>query len=170
MREVPVMQLQISQKLGILIADTDGWHDTVRHHIEEGSNFLLVLPCKAEAVEDFCHMFGLPTNCSPRAISRSEFFRLSQFMEPEVYDEVLAHWRPGKQVVFVEQLDFPINTPPRTQNFLVYSHVLGIIAQASSMADAKEALADYQHSAPNNVPEATIYCWQKGKWQLYEGR
>ena len=165
------MQIQTHRRLGILKADTEGWQDAVRRHIEEGQNFVLVLPDNTEAVEDFCHLFGLPTDCSPKTLKRSDFFRLSQFMETEPFDEVLANWgRSSTQAVFVEQIDFPINRPPRMKPFLVYSHVLGILAQANTMADAKEALADFEGSWGPGFPEASIYCWQKGRWQLYEGR
>ena len=152
-------------------ADNEGWRESVRHHIDEGSNFLLVLPSNPRAVEEFCRLFGLPADCHPKALTRSGFFRLSQFMETEAFDEVLANWNEDNQVVFVEQLDFPVNRPPRLQAFLLYSHVLGILAQAPSMSLAKEALAEYDgESSSSGLPEASIYCWQKGRWQLYEGR
>jgi hypothetical protein len=164
------MQLQVHRRLEMIRADVEGWEDSVRRHIEDGSNFVLILPSEKKAIDDFCHMFGLPSDCHPKSLNRPGFFRLSQFMEPEAFDEVLAHWQPNKQVVFVEQLDFPVNRPPRLQNFLVYSPVLGIIAQAPTMAAAKEALADYEHHWGAPLPEASIYIWQKNRWNLYEGR
>jgi len=165
------MQIQTHRRLGILKADTEGWQDSVRRHIEEGQNFVLVLPDEDQAVEDFCHLFGLPTNCRPKTLKRPDFFRLSQYIETEPFDEVLTTWgRSSTQVVFVEQIDFPINRPPRMKPFLVYSPVLGILAQANNMAGAKEALEDFQGSWGPGFPEASIYCWQKGRWQLYEGR
>src|SRR5262245_155591 len=106
-----IMQTQTHKRLGVLRADSPGWNDLVRNHIEEGWNFVLVLPNKPEAVEDFCHLFGLPTDCKPKTLTRSGLFRLSQFMEPDVFDEALASWGPDSQIVFVEQLDFPINRP-----------------------------------------------------------
>jgi hypothetical protein len=164
------MQLQIQRRLGMVRADTEHWTETVKHHIEEGSNFLLLLPKEPEAVERFCRIFGLPADCTPKTLKRSDFFRLSQFIEPEAFDNLLAEWGPDKQLVFVEQLDFPVNRPPRRLPFLVYSSVLGIVAQASTMAGAKEALEDYAHGIGLPLPEASIYIWQKNRWNLYEGR
>jgi hypothetical protein len=164
------MQLQTQKRLGMVKADTDDWKDTVRHHIEEGENFLLVLPNNRAAVDDFCRLFGLPINCAPKALTRPGFFRLTQFMEKEAFDQVLVNWTPDSQVVFVEQLDFPVNRPPRLQPFMVYSHVLGILAQASSMKAAKEALEEQQGGWSGGLPEASIYCWKNGRWQLYEGK
>jgi len=154
----------------MLRADAEGWHDTVRRHIEEGQNFVLLLPDDPHAIEDFCHLFGLPSDCTPKTLNRSDFLRLSQFMESDAFDQVLADWGHANQIVFVEQIDFPVNRPPRMKPFLVYSHVLGILAQANTMADAKEALAEYEGSWGPGFPEASIYIWQKGRWQLYEGR
>ena len=154
----------------MLKADTEGWQEAVRQHIEEGINFLLVLPNHRAAVDDFCELFGLPIDCAPKTLDRSGFFRLSQFMEPEAFDEVLSSWTDDTQVVFIEQLDFPVNQPPRMKPFMVYSHVLGVLAQVNTMAEAKEALADFEGSSAYGLPEASIYCWKKGKWELYEGR
>ncbi len=151
-------------------ADTYGWTDAVRRHIDEGENFLLVLSKDREAVDEFCHLFGHPSDCAPKVLTRPGFFRLSQFMEQEAFDEVLANWTPDARVVFVEQLDFPVNRPPRLQPFIVYSDVLGILAQARSMRAAKEALEEQHGAWSAGLPEASIYCWRNGSWQLYEGR
>ena len=164
------MQIQAHCRLGMIKADSEGWTETVRHHIKEGINFLLIIPNDPEEIEKFCKLFGLPPDCAPKTLNRSGFFRLTQFMDQEVFDEVMANWGPEKQVVFVEQIDFPINRPPRMQPFLVYSPILGIVGQAPNMAGAKEILADYQQHWGSPLPEASIYIWQKGRWNLYEGR
>ena len=164
------MQLQTHRRLGVVKADSEHWTQSVKHHIEEGSNFLLILPEDPEEVEKFCQLFGLPPNCRPKTLSRPDLFRLSHFMETEAFDGLLEEWRPGKQVIFVEQLDFPVNRPPRVPPFLVYSPVLGILARSTTMAGAKEALEDYEHTPGHSMPEASIYLWQKSRWNLYEGR
>jgi hypothetical protein len=164
------MHIQTHRRLEMIRADVEGWEDSVRRHIDDGSNFVLILPKDKKAIEEFCELFGLPRNCQPKELTRPGFFRLSQFMEGEAFDSVLANWHSDKQVVFVEQLDFPVNRPPRLQTFLVYSPVLGIIAQAPNMAGAKEALADYEQHWGSPQPEASIYLWQKNRWNLYEGR
>jgi hypothetical protein len=164
------MQSQTHKRLGVIKADSDEWRHAVRQHIEEGWNFVLVLPNKPKAIEDFCRLFGLPHDCNPKTLTRSDLFRLSQFVEPDAFDDLLASWDGNSKVVFVEQLDFPVNRPPRLQTFLVYSHVLGILAQAPTMSLAKEALADYEGSGEPGFPDASIYIWHKNSWKLYEGR
>jgi len=164
------MQTRAHRKLGIIKASTAGWTDAVRHCIEDGANFLLVLPNDHEEITKFCRLFGLASDCSPKTIAQSELFRLGQFIEPEAFDDLLTNWSQDKLVVFVEQLDFPVNRPPRTQPFLVYSPVLGILAQATDKAQAKEALDDHKHHSGLPAAEASIYLWQRNCWNLYEGR
>ena len=164
------MQIQTHRTLGIIEADTDGWTDAVRQHIEDGANFLLVLPNDRKEIEKFCRLFGLEAGCAPKRLTRSGLIRLGQFIETEAFTEVLATWSRDKLVVFVEQIDFPVNRPPRVQPFLVYSPVLGILAQAATKADAKEALENHEHQYDLVAMEASIYLWQRNRWNLYEGR
>jgi hypothetical protein len=163
------MQIQTHRTLGIIKADMEGWTDDVQQHIEEGANFLLVLPNDRKEIEKFCRLFGLEAGCAPKRLTRSGLIRLGQFIEPEAFAKVVANWSREKLVVFVEQLDFPVNRPPRMQPFLVYSPVLGILAQATTMAQAKDALEDYELSGLPPA-EASIYLWQRHGWKLYEGR
>src|SRR5205085_10583977 len=141
-------------------------------HIEHGNNFLLMLPKSADAVRKYCRLFGMPDNCTPRTLTQAEFFLMSQFVEADAFDSILHHWDDKHQLVFVEQIDFPINRPPRLKHFIVYSPVLGIIAQYDRLNRAKEVLEDYQDTAIRGAPnaEAAVYSWEKGRWCLFEGR
>jgi len=162
------MQIQIRRTLGIIKADAEAWTDAVRQQIEEGANFLLVLPNDRKEINKFCLAFGLKAGCAPKKLKRTELIQLSRFMEREAFDDLLANWSGDRLVVFVEQLDFPVNRPPRLQPFLVYSPVLGILAEAATRAQAKEALEDHEYSALQ-AAEASIYHWQRNRWNLYEG-
>jgi len=164
------MQIQAHRKLSIIKAGAEGWTDSVRHRIDDGENFLLVLSNDPEEIKKFCRLFGLAPDCSPKTIAQSDLFRLGQFIEPEAFDDLLTNWSQDKRVIFVEQLDFPVNRPPHTQPFLVYSPVLGILAQAADKAGAKEALDDHKHHSGLPAAEASIYLWQRNGWNLYEGR
>ena len=166
------MLIQTQRKLGAINGETEGWADLVREHIETGSNFLLLIPKDSEVVTQFCRLFGLSDDCTPRIIKQSDFFLLSQYIEPEAFDQVLKGWDSEHQVVFVEQIDFSINRPPKLKHFLVYSPVLGIISQNDLIHEAREALADYRDNsiAADPSPQAGIYCWEKGRWSLFEGR
>ena len=166
------MLIQVHRKLGLVNATQDGWQDQVRDHIEHGSNFLLILRKNPEDVKPFCRLFGLPDDCNPRTLTQAEFFLLTHFIEPEVFDTVLHLWDENRQVVFVEQIDFPINRPPRVKPYIVYSPVLGILAQHSHIRAARDELENYEDSIATSGPnaEAGVYYWTRGKWQLFEGR
>jgi hypothetical protein len=166
------MLIQLHKKLGTVNADIEGWADHVREHIESGTNFILILSRDPDAVTSFCRLFGLPDDCTPRTLTQADFFLLSQFIEPEAFDAVLHHWDDRHQMVFVEQIDFEINRPPKLKHFLVYSPVLGILAQHELLSGAKELLAEYQDSGGPGVslPEAGVYCWERKQWCLFEGR
>jgi len=166
------MLIQAHRKLGLVNADVEGWTELVREHIENGSNFFLIMPKDANAVKNFCRLLGLPEDCKPRALTQGEFFLMSQYVEADAFDSILHHWNDRHQLVFVEQIDFPINQPPRLKHFIVYSPVLGIIAQHERLNRAKEVLEDFQDTAIRGAPnaEAGVYTWEKGRWCLFEGR
>jgi hypothetical protein len=166
------MLIQIHRKLGAVNSDVEGWLDHVRDHIEHGSNFLLILRKDPEVLKGFCNSFELEDDCHPRILTQGEFFLMSQYIEPEAFDSVLHHWDDNHQVVFAEQIDFPMNRPPRLRHFLVYSCVLGILAQHELLSGAKELLEEYESgwSPSSPFPEAGVYHWEKGQWRLFEGR
>ncbi|ERR1041384_799404 len=166
------MLTQVQRKLGCVNATREGWEDHVREHIEHGSNFLLILPKDPDLVKNFCTLFGMPEDCVPRRLSQAEFFLLAHFIEPDVFDDVLKIWNDQSEIVFVEQIDFPVNRPPRVKPYLVYSPVLGILAQHTHIRAARDDLENYEDSARHDGPnaEAAVYFFNRGKWRLFEGR
>jgi len=166
------MLTQVHRRLGCVNATREDWQNQVREHIEHGTNFLLIISKSPAEVKKFCRLFGLPDDCSPRTLTQAEFFLLAHFIEPEAFDEILHLWSEEKQVVFVEQIDFPVNRPPRVKNYLVYSPVLGILAQHSHIRAARDDLENYEDSARHEGPnaEAAVYFFSRGKWRLFEGR
>src|SRR6267142_1146876 len=166
------MLIQAHRKLGLINADLEDWVEQAREHIENGSNFFLILRKDPELAKNFCRLFGLADDCKPRPLTQGEFFLISQFVEADAFDSILHHWDDRHELVFVEQIDFPINRPPRLKHFIVYSPVLGIIAQYDRLNRAKEVLEDYQETAIRGAPnaEAAVYSWERGRWCLFEGR
>ena len=166
------MLIQVQRKLGAVNSDVDGWLDQVKDHVQHGTNFLLILRKDPALMKKFCDAFEVGDDCKPRILSQGEFFLMSQHVESAAFDAVLHHWDDNHQVVFAEQIDFPINRPPRLRPFIVYSPVLGILGQHERLSGAKEMLEDYESESalgtPN--PEAGVYHWERGKWCLFEGR
>jgi hypothetical protein len=166
------MLIQAHRKLGLVNADVDGWAEQVREYIENGCNFFLIIRKDPESVKSFCRLFNLPDDCKPHALTQGQFFLMSQFVDADAFDSILHHWNDKHQLIFVEQIDFPMNRPPKLKHFIVYSPVLGIIAQYDRLNRAKEVLEDYEDTAIRGAPnaEAAVYMWEKGRWTLFEGR
>ena len=144
--------------------------ELVHQHIQAGSNFLLILPNNGRAIREFCKMFGYEEGCMPKTLTRGEFFLLSQFVDSDDFDEVLRAWDDDHQVVYVEQLDFPINQPPRLSNYILYSPVFGIVSEHDDERDAKRALSRYENSdhVHPTTRRAAIYRWNEDRWKMIE--
>ena len=166
------MLLVTHRKLGVVNSDIEGWVNQIHDCIEHGTNFLLILRKDPEALKNFCRAFELADDCKAHTITQAEFFLMCQHVEPAAFDAILHHWDDNHQVVFVEQIDFPMNRPPRLQNFIVYSPILGILGQHERLSGAKELLEDYENEVAYGMPnpDAGLYHWHRGKWNLYEGR
>jgi hypothetical protein len=166
------MPVLTHRTLNLVNSDVDGWLDRVRHHIAHGTNFFLILRKDPKALKDFCNSFELPDDCKAHVITHDRFFLMSQYVAPAAFDAILHHWDENHQLVFVEQIDFAINRPPRLQSFIVYSPVLGILAQHQRLSGAKELLEDYESDFTPGTPhpETAVYHWHHGKWHLFEGR
>jgi len=81
------------------------------------------------------------------------------------------HWSPdGKRIVFVDQLDLALNKPPRLRPYIVYCPIWGIISQHDELRQARDSIEDYSQTLyrlrPN--PDAAIYRWISGKWEILE--
>jgi hypothetical protein len=163
------VNVNLARGLEVMRMDTPDWGDRVRDHVEQGLNFFLIINGE-EHVKDFCGMFDLPVDCLAKPLTRSDFLLLSRYVQPDTFDQVLGAWENNEQVIFVDQLDFPINKPPRLRHFIVYSSVLGIISQHDGPWEARAALSSYQNTPTLHrpAPEADVYQWNIAteKWEL----
>lgn len=147
---------------------TEGWEDRVRNQVEHGLNFFLIMPNDPDAIKRFCAVFELQDDCVRKPLSCSEFLLMSPYVPQDIFDEIIKTWDANEQVVFLDQLDFPINKPPRLKPYLVYSAVLGIVSQHDAIADARVALSLYRSAPilPRPQAEAEIYKWKEDRWAL----
>lgn len=149
--------------------DTADWAHRVRDQVDQGVNFFLIATGE-EQIYEFCSLFELEEDCVSKPLTRADFLLLSRYVQPDTFDEVLAAWETDAQVYFLEQLDFPINKPPRLKPFLVYSSVLGIVSQHEGPWEARAALSAYQATPVLHrpQPEADVYQWNTPaeKWEL----
>ncbi len=59
------------------------WIEKVNEEIQNGTNFLLMLPNHPEATAEFCKVFELGEDCELRVLSRPALFSLSRFIDPK---------------------------------------------------------------------------------------
>jgi hypothetical protein len=161
------MSFQTEQILRVVRAVGDDWHDHVREQVQSGRNFFLILPGGKQAIHDFCHVFELQPDCLPGRFTRSDLLRMGQHIDSASFDEMLAAWDAGEQVVFLEQLDFPLNRPPHVKPFLVYSPLWGILSQHDELKPAKTALEESEHwEDRSRLAQPAIYHWDRAKWKM----
>jgi hypothetical protein len=160
--------IRAAQALEAVRTESDDWHDRVRDHLEQGTNFFLILPDEPDAVKRFCAVFDLEEDCLSKALSRSEFLLLGRYVPQSTFDEVMHTWDNGEKVFFVEQLDFPINKPPRLKPYLVYSPVLGVLSQHDGVWEAQVALSSYRATPSTHPPhpQAEVYHWNGERWTM----
>ena len=164
------MAVKEAQSLRAVNGGQGNWRELVQQHIQEGSNFLLILPNTERAVREFCKLFGYEDNCTPKMLTRGEFFLLSQFVDSDDFDEILRAWDDDHQIVYVEQIDFPVNRPPRLSNYVLYSPVFGIISEHDDERDARRSLSRYEHGEHIHpgTRRAALYRWHDDRWMMIE--
>ena len=160
----------IPRHLGIIDGTSQDWIEDVRQQIESGSNFLLMLPNTPDAIQDFCKVFEMEPDCNPTPLPRYSLFSMSQYIDSKSFDELLQAQNDGKRIVFVDQLDLALNKPPRLRAYIVYCPIWGIISQHDELRQARDSIEDYSQTLyrlrPN--PDAAIYRWISGKWEILE--
>jgi hypothetical protein len=160
----------IPRHLGVIDGTSTDWESDVRQQIDGGSNFLLVLENKPDSISKFCNVFEMEPDCNPTPLPRYSLFSMSQYIDTRHFDELLQAQNDGKRIVFIDQLDLALNKPPRVKPYLVYCPIWGIISQHEELRQAKESIEEYAQTLyrfrPN--PDAAIYRWVGGKWEILE--
>jgi hypothetical protein len=160
----------IARHVGLIDGTAVDWVAATRQQIESGGNFLLILANSRDAIADFCKAFEMAPDCDPTPMPRHALVSMSQYLEDEVFNRALQAQDEGQRVVFIDQLDLALTKPPRVKPYLVYSAIWGIISQHEELRGARESLEDYSFTFYRfrRNPEAGIYRWIDGKWQLLD--
>ena len=160
------MKYQTEQMLRVVRAAGDDWRTTVQEQLDSGRNFFVILPGDPEAISRFCGSFDLKSDCLKDRFSRADLLRMGQYIDSAAFDEMLTAWDAGERVIFLEQLDFPINRPPRVKPFLVYSSVWGVLSQHDELMAARTGLEEAAHwEERERLGQPTIYRWDRG-WKM----
>ena len=156
--------------LEVLDTGEVNWQSLVREKIATGRNCFVILPPGPGAARELCESAGLPLGRPLKTISRADFLRVSHHVAGEGYDQVMNAFHQHQRLVFLDQLEFPFNHPPNLKPFIVYSPVLGILSDHSTLTEAASALSAYHradHPVHSNA-DAVLYRWSANKWVLEE--
>jgi hypothetical protein len=161
------MKSQAEQLLRVVRMEGEHWEGVVREQLDSGRNFFIILPGGNDAIPRFCRSFELKSDCLHSRFSKSDLLRMGQHVDPAAFDEMLEAWNAREQVVFLEQIDFPSNRPPKVKPFLVYSPVWGILSQHEEIMGAKMGLEEAADPEERfRLSQPVIYQWDRGKWNM----
>lgn len=161
------MSYQTQELLKAVRVEGEGWEGAAREQVESGRNFFLIVPDGDEGLARFCHTFDLQSDClKHRSFSRSDLLRMGQYVDGAAFDEMLIAWDAEETVVFLEQLDFPINRPPHVRPFIVYSSLWGILSQHGDVRAARAWLEDSEQWDRNRLSQPHVYQWHNGGWKM----
>jgi hypothetical protein len=159
------MKYETAQLLRAVRTEGEDWHG-VKEQLDSGRNFFVILPGDPGAIKRFCQGFELESDCVNDTFNRSDLLRMGQYVDSAAFDEMLTAWESNEQVIFLEQLDFPINQPPHVKPFLVYSPVWGILSQHDELSAAKHGLEEAEDwQERSRLAQPVIYRWEKG-WKM----
>ena len=159
------MSYQTQELLKAIRVEGPEWQSIVHEQLESGRNFFLILPDGQDALTRFCHSFNLQPDCLQRRFNRSDLLRMGQYVDGAAFDEMLIAWDAEDLVVFLEQLDFPMNTPPRVKPFIVYSPLWGILSQHDDVRAARAWLEDSEQWDRARLSQPHVYQWKDNAWE-----
>jgi hypothetical protein len=160
------MSYQTQELLKAIRVEGEDWLGAVREQLEAGRNFFLILPEGEDALKNFCHSFNLESDCLRGRFKRSDLLRMGQYVDGGAFDEMLIAWDADDLVVFLEQLDFPVNRPPNVKPFIVYSPLWGILSQHDDMRSARNWLEDSEQWDRTRLSQPHVYQWFNGAWKM----
>lgn len=144
-----------------------GWPDELCGQLEAGTNYFLILPNVPGFFEELAKTLQLDPEHLPKPINRHRLFSLGPFIQSNDSDRMLQAQEQGHPVFFIEQLDLPINRPPRVKPFIVYCPIRGIISQHDSQREARASFDDYKEAMAglrNHATPADVYKWRGSEW------
>jgi hypothetical protein len=160
------MSYQTQELLKAIRIESDDWQGAVHEQIESGRNFFLILPEGEDALKRFCHSFHLQGDCLQGRFNRSDLLRMGQYVDGGAFDEMLVAWDADDLVVFVEQIDFPLNRPPHVKPFIVYSPLWGILSQHDDVRVARTWLEDSEQWDRTRLSQPHVYQWTNDAWKM----
>src|SRR5436189_1959018 len=95
-----IMLATLPRNLQMVDGLAPDWVEQVQEEIEQGQNFVLMLPNRPDAMKEFCRVFELGPDCRPVVLTRSALISLSLYMDQKDFDYLFDAEERGDKVLF----------------------------------------------------------------------
>lgn len=139
------------------------WHAAICEAADSKRNFILILKDE-EGLERLWTALGT-TSVMPERVHRWGILAMAEALQPEDY-ALLLEIHGQNAVYLIEQLTLNRNVPPRTQRYMLYCELRGIISDHATIEEAGISLLSYLNffKRARLLPLAGIYEYLDGKW------
>ena len=138
---------------------------SVRHLLQLGHNFVLILPPSQVMMRKYCRLIDCYPDV-PDKLGRWAIHALNDVLASRDYKRLLRLHHEGCPLFFVEPLKLHHSRPPNLNEFIVYCELRGIVAHFDSLKQARSTLERYirYFRRAGLFPLAGIYNWAEGGW------
>jgi len=139
------------------------WSNAIRSAADSKRNFILILNSEQD-LEKLWSALGT-TNVVPERVRRWGILAMAEALQTEDY-ALLLEIHKDCAVYLIEQLTLDRNVPPRTERYMLYCELRGIISDHATIEDAGISLLSYLNffKRARLLPLAGIYEYVDRKW------
>ena len=139
------------------------WSNAIRAAADSKRNFILILNSEQD-LEKLWSALGT-TNVVPERVRRWGILAMAEALQTEDY-ALLLEIHKDCAVYLIEQLTLDRNVPPRTERYMLYCELRGIISDHATIEDAGISLLSYLNffKRARLLPLAGIYEYVDRKW------
>ena len=139
------------------------WEHTVSHLLSLGKNFVVILCDEASEKKRLRELLKY----EPTALGKVDTYIFKEILTADDNSRIDNATRKGDSIFFVEIIKRPETKPPKTKPFLVYCGLRGMIAEADSLGEAKEACVHRSTDLAKHrgYQDIKVYEWNGREWQ-----
>lgn len=152
---------------GVHVPVLDGrradWIDAVKHLVELGKNFLIILRDDQKQIDQLRDVLDY----SPPKLEKWEPYEHHNVLTNEDKERLKDAEVKHDPIFFAEMLKRPIVRPPRTKPYVVYCEQRGMIAETDHEDEAKVTCRSYagELARQHQLPSARVYRWNGSEWE-----
>ena len=139
------------------------WQEAVSHLLTLGKNFVVILCDEASNKKRLRELLEY----EPSTLQKVDTYVFKEVLTAEDNSRIDDATGKGDCIFFVEIIKRPKTRPPNTKPYLVYCGLRGMIAEADSLNEAKEACAHRSTDLARckGYQDIKVYEWRANEWQ-----